>query len=49
VKTDISKVNLKAVLLPFGFATQNGGNIGGRARLIARGDSLADLMASLKC
>jgi AsmA family protein len=47
VKADISKVNLKAVLRPFGFATRSVGNIGGRARLKGRGNSVADVMASL--
>ncbi len=48
MKTDVSRVSLKAVLRPFAFATQSGGNIGGQARLKAREDSVADLMAPLK-
>ncbi len=43
----VSRVNLRELLRGSGFAQQSVGNIGGRAKLKAAGDSIADLMATL--
>jgi uncharacterized protein involved in outer membrane biogenesis len=47
MQTEVSRVNLKELLRGSGFAQQSVGHIGGRARLKATGDSIADLMATL--
>ncbi|HEX2237947.1 MAG TPA: AsmA family protein, partial [Gammaproteobacteria bacterium] len=47
LKTEVRQVELKQLLRWSGFAQKSVGNIGGRARLNAIGDSVAALMATL--
>jgi uncharacterized protein involved in outer membrane biogenesis len=47
LQTEVRRVNLRELLRGSGFAQKSVGNIGGRAKLKATGNSIADLMATL--
>jgi uncharacterized protein involved in outer membrane biogenesis len=47
MQTEVRRVDLRELLRGSGFAQKSVGNIGGRAKLKATGDSIADLMATL--